>query len=52
MEISIYCPQCDSGQIETFWDNIKIEMTVCVCHECSNSGTLNEFKYEVENETL
>lgn len=45
--IEILCKKCGSPEIEVFWDDVRIEMSVCVCLNCSNSGILTEFEYEV-----
>ncbi|MGL5764998.1 MAG: hypothetical protein ACRCX8_05085 [Sarcina sp.] len=47
LKVEIMCRKCGGYGITVFPDNVKIEMSVCVC-ECTHSGTLNEFLLEIE----
>lgn len=48
LAIEIICKQCGGYGVEVYFDNINIEMSPCICTDCGNSGTLNEFSMEID----
>ena len=47
LAVEIICKQCGGSGVEIYPDNIKIDMSLCICSECGHSGTLNEFVIEI-----
>ena len=48
LAIEIICKECGGYGVEVYPDNIKIDMSLCICTDCGNSGTLNEFAIEID----
>lgn len=48
LKVEVICKKCGGYEVEIYPDNIKIDMSVCVCLYCGNSGTLNEFILEFD----
>lgn len=48
LAIEIICKECGGYGVEVYPDNIKIDMSLCICTDCGHSGTLNEFVIEID----
>ncbi|MGL5379246.1 hypothetical protein [Clostridium sp.] len=47
LKCEVICKSCGGYGVEVYPDNIKIEMSLCICTDCGHSGTLNEFTLEI-----
>ena len=46
--LEVLCKKCGGYGIEIYPDNIKVDMSLCICSECGHSGTLEDFTIEID----
>ena len=49
LAIEIICKKCGGYGVEVYPDNENINMSLCICTDCTHSGTLDEFAIEIND---
>lgn len=48
LKSEVICKKCGGYEVKVLLDNIKEDISICVCSYCGNSGTLDEFILEID----